>query len=51
LRDLSENCSEITFQDRQPDEAEFEDSGGIQGYISRAKNLIDKRKLYAEGIQ
>ena len=39
-----------SFQDRWVDEAEFKTSGGVSGYIARAKNLMDTRKLYPEAI-
>ena len=40
----------LAFQDRYVDEAEFKTSGGVSGYIARAKNLMDTRKLYTEAI-
>ena len=48
-----EKCSKflLTFQDRYVDEAEFKTSGGVSGYIARAKNLMDTRKLYTEAIK
>ena len=47
-----EKCSKfpLAFQDRYVDEAEFKTSGGVSGYIARAKNLMDTRKLYTEAI-
>ena len=46
-----EKCSKsVAFQDRYVDEAEFKTSGGVSGYIARAKNLMEPRKLYPEAI-
>ena len=52
-RSKHEKCSKflLTFQDRYVDEAEFKTSGGVSGYIARAKNLMDTRKLYTEAIK
>ncbi len=38
------------FQDRFADEEAFKDSGGVSGYIARAKNLMDTRKNYAGAV-
>ena len=52
LQRKHEKCSKfpLAFQDRYVDEAEFKTSGGVSGYIARAKNLMDTRKLYPEAI-
>ena len=49
---FAQKCSKflLAFQDRYVDEAEFKTSGGVSGYIARAKNLMDTRKLYTEAI-
>ena len=40
----------LFFQDRWTDEADFEESGGVRGYIARAKNLMDTKKQYVEAM-
>lgn len=45
------NAPSFSIQDRWADEEAFAESGGIAGYIARAKNLIEKRKLYVEAIE
>lgn len=42
--------SYFLIKDQWTDEEAFKDSGGVSGYIARAKNLMDTRKLYTEAI-
>ena len=49
--DFQRNAPSFSIQDRWADEEAFAESGGMAGYTQRAKNLIEKRKLYAEAIE
>lgn len=44
------NQTSSTTKDRWADDTDFQESGGIHGYIARAKSLMGKQKLYSQAI-